>query len=57
MKCKFEINKDCVQSEAFETWKDDKRETAFLALEVCPECPVYRDDVDGVEERINEKET
>lgn len=41
MMCKFEGDKECINSELFDRWKDDKRETAWLALGVCPKCPIF----------------
>ena len=43
MKCKFEPDMDCIKSELFEKWKDDKKETAWLTLGECPSCPIYNE--------------
>ncbi len=32
--------------ELFEKWEDDKKETAYLILGICPECPIYREGTD-----------
>lgn len=46
MNCKFNEAMECIKSELFDKWKDDKREIAFRTLGVCPKCPVYRQDID-----------
>lgn len=56
MKCKFNWVKECVNTELFDKWKDNKEEAAWLTLGLCPECPVYREDIDD-EEVKNEPET
>lgn len=53
MKCEFNESKECKEAELFDRWKDDKKETGWLTLGVCPECPVYRQDIDS-DEVINE---
>ena len=45
MKCKFEETEKCIKAALFDKCKDDKRETAFLALRVCPKCPIYKGEV------------
>jgi len=49
MKCKFEETKECIESALLDKWKDNKKETARLALGVCHQCPVYRSGIDGKE--------
>lgn len=45
MLCKFNESKECIHTELFDKWKDDKKETAYLTLGVCPVCPVYTEDI------------
>lgn len=54
MKCKFVETKKCIHAELFEEWKDNKKESAWLMLGICPNCPIYRADIDGGE--VKEKE-
>ena len=44
MKCKFQETEECINAKLFQKWKHNKRETAFLMLGVCPDCPVYNKD-------------
>jgi hypothetical protein len=53
MKCKFTPEKECIQSDIFEMWKDDKKETAWLTLGVCPECLIYNRPEKEVKESNN----
>ena len=47
MKCKFNELKDCIKAEVFDKWKDDKKETAWLTIGMCPDCPIYKEDSNG----------
>ena len=42
IECKFDKSKECIRSELFDKWNDDKKETAFLTLGICPQCPIYK---------------
>lgn len=55
MKCKFDKAKECIKIELFDKWKDDKGESAWLAIGICPCCPVYLEGLDTAESQKRRK--
>jgi hypothetical protein len=49
MQCKFNETKECINTKLFEKWAHDEKETAWLTIGVCPNCPIYQGDLDNEE--------